>query len=288
MSPTNSSADRMARAGGIEVDDAAADRELARLVGRILARVAGLGQAIAEIDRRDLVVRTAATKPVALKRAGALSRGSSAGGRGDRPAAPCRCSARAACARAPRRCRSAATGRDTDRSRATGTARPRCAASASETPFERGEEEPRVRGELLDVRVGRHDEDDAVARRGGGGEQRLRRRGQPAHTLAGHTKTEPAGGRLEQGAKRERVEVEVRSSCRNRQLSHDSGRRRPTLQLSQGTSRSHERSARELRLSERSSLVDPASMIELVEYPCSTGSRMTRPPRASTVSRPTI
>ena len=30
------------------------------------------------------------------------------------------------------------------------------------------------------------------------------------------------------------------------------------------------------------------SMIALVEYPCSTGSRMTAPPRASTVSRPTI
>ncbi len=29
-------------------------------------------------------------------------------------------------------------------------------------------------------------------------------------------------------------------------------------------------------------------MIALVEYPCSTGSRMTAPPRASTVSRPTI
>ena len=51
-------ADRLSRAGGIEVHDAAADAELAGLVGRILAGVAGLRQPIAKIDRRHLVART--------------------------------------------------------------------------------------------------------------------------------------------------------------------------------------------------------------------------------------
>jgi hypothetical protein len=67
LSPMNSSGSD-AGAGGIEVDDAAAHGELPGLVGRILRAVAGVGEPVAEIDRRDLVVGRR-TNPVSLKRA---------------------------------------------------------------------------------------------------------------------------------------------------------------------------------------------------------------------------
>ena len=51
VSPTNSRRIGWRGAGGIEVDDAAADAELAGLVDRILARIAGGGEPVAEIDR---------------------------------------------------------------------------------------------------------------------------------------------------------------------------------------------------------------------------------------------
>src|SRR5439155_4378930 len=47
--------DRMARAGGIEVHDPAANRKLPRLVGWVLPGVASRRQAVTEVDRRDLV-----------------------------------------------------------------------------------------------------------------------------------------------------------------------------------------------------------------------------------------
>ena len=47
--------DRMRLAGGKDVDDAAADRELAVLVGRILAREAGVDQQLGQIGRRDVL-----------------------------------------------------------------------------------------------------------------------------------------------------------------------------------------------------------------------------------------
>ena len=48
-------ADGLARAGGIEVDDPAAHAELAGLVHRILAGIAGARQQVAEVDRRDFL-----------------------------------------------------------------------------------------------------------------------------------------------------------------------------------------------------------------------------------------
>ena len=72
-------------------------------------------------------------------------------------------------------------------------------------PFERGEEEPGVRGELFDLGVGRHDEQHRRrARRRGRGEQRLGRRRQAGDARRRHTMPQPAGGRLQQRAKRQR------------------------------------------------------------------------------------
>ena len=109
-------------AGRIEVDDAAADAELAVLVDRILARVAGLGEQIAEVDRRDVVPgrkrrATASQQPIGRRSAAAAAPPPTR-----RRAAPsptrCACSARARADAS----RSAAPARDTDRPRATGTA----------------------------------------------------------------------------------------------------------------------------------------------------------------------
>ena len=47
----------MRLAGGKDVDDAAANRELAVLVGRILAREAGVDEQLGQIDRRDVLAR---------------------------------------------------------------------------------------------------------------------------------------------------------------------------------------------------------------------------------------
>ena len=44
-------------AGGKDVDDAAADGELAVLVGRILAREAGVDEQLGQIGRRDVLSR---------------------------------------------------------------------------------------------------------------------------------------------------------------------------------------------------------------------------------------
>ena len=63
--------DRLRLAGGKHVDDAAADRELAVLVGRILAREAGVDQQLGEIDRRDVLpglqLERRAEQPVAAR-----------------------------------------------------------------------------------------------------------------------------------------------------------------------------------------------------------------------------
>ena len=95
-----------------------------------------------------------------------------------------RAPARAARGRAPTRCRSAAPGRGRDRLRATETAGPTRSTSASAKALERGEEEPRVGGQLLDVRVGRHDEHRPPRGRRRG-EHRLRRRREPGDPAAG-------------------------------------------------------------------------------------------------------
>ena len=47
----------MRLAGRKDVDDAAADRELAVLVGRIFAREAGVDEQLREIGRRDVLTR---------------------------------------------------------------------------------------------------------------------------------------------------------------------------------------------------------------------------------------
>ena len=123
VSPMNSSRSGCAGAGGKEVDDSAANAELAGLVDRILARVAGGSQQVAEVDGGDVLARRHVSDTDA-SRSGGLSlrqqrrrrRRRSGGQSGQaRPA-------RAARARAPRRCRSAARARGTDRPRATGTA----------------------------------------------------------------------------------------------------------------------------------------------------------------------
>ena len=48
----------MGLAGRKDVDDAAADGEFAVLVGRILAREAGVDQQFGQIGRRDVLART--------------------------------------------------------------------------------------------------------------------------------------------------------------------------------------------------------------------------------------
>mgnify|MGYP003693972953 CR=1 FL=1 len=202
----------MPRARGVEVDDAAARRRTrpARRSDPAACsppRPGGRPGPVGEISSPDC-----RTKPVALEPRRARSAAAGAPLPTRRPAAPCRCSARAARARAPTRCRSAATARDTDRSRATETAAPTARRRRPRHALERREEEARVRGELLDVRVGRRDERPrGRGRAAAAANSAFAAGGQPADTLARHTQSQPAGGRLEEGAERERGRRETSS-----------------------------------------------------------------------------
>jgi hypothetical protein len=195
-------ADRMRRAGGVEVDDTAAGGELARLVGGILTRVAGVGKAIHEIGRRDLLVRPQDQSGRFQARRRAEPR-KQRGRRGDDQPRRARAQpverARARGGDVEVR-RQAAIRIDLVRGKRDGLAR----GVGVREPFEDGEKEPRVGGELLHVRVGRRHEDDRPARCRGCREEGLRRGGQPADTPPRHPETEPGGGGLEQGAKRQR------------------------------------------------------------------------------------
>ena len=117
-------ADRLGVAGREDVDDAAADRERAVLVDRILAREAGVDEQVGEILRLDLGARPdlerGAQQP--LRRADPRQQRRR---RGDDQAAPCRSRRRAARGRAPPPRGSAGSCRDTDRPAATETAGPR-------------------------------------------------------------------------------------------------------------------------------------------------------------------
>ena len=160
VSPMNSSADRLRVAGGKEVDDAAADAELAVLVDRILAREAGVDEQLAEVVRRDLVPgpehrSTAREQP--LRRADARQQRRR---RGDDQRAPCpaasACSARA---RAEATSKCGVDARGTDRPRATETAGPTRSTSASDAALRaRRGRSARRRSVCSTSRVGRHDE----------------------------------------------------------------------------------------------------------------------------------
>ena len=73
-------------------------------------------------------------------------------------------------------------------------------------PFERGQEEPRVGRQRLDVGVGGGRRAACGSRVGrDGGEHRLGRRRQPGDARRRHTHPQPAGRRLQDRAKRERT-----------------------------------------------------------------------------------
>ena len=154
-------ADRLPRARGIEVHHAAADGELAGLVGRVLPRVAGVRQPIAEIDRGD-VIAGAQSESGGLEPGGrAQARQERRGGRDHQPrgARAQRMKGAGARRRDVEVRRQAAIGIDLVRRERHHEVR----GVGVRHAFEGRQEEPRVRGELLHVRVGRGDEHDAVA-----------------------------------------------------------------------------------------------------------------------------
>ena len=145
VSPMNSRRSGCARAGGIEVDDAAADAELAGLVDGILARVAGGDQQIAEIDGRDLLAGRQRQRHARPAASGGLTRGSSAAAEATINGGRVRSRERVQRPRARRgdvEVRREPAVRD--RPRATGNGRTTRSTSASGQAFERGEEEARV------------------------------------------------------------------------------------------------------------------------------------------------
>ena len=163
VSPMNSSRIGCVGAGRIEVDDAAADAELAGLVDGILARIAGGGEPLAEIAVGEISwpgadVKRGAHEPIGRR----CSRGSSAGAdaidepRGARRVSACRARARAdAMSRCGARPRYGSTSCDGNGS----TAR---SASASDSPSSAARKNRASAVMLLDVGVGRHDQQRAA------------------------------------------------------------------------------------------------------------------------------
>ena len=194
MSPTNSSRIGRLGAGRVEVDDAAADAELAGLVDRVLAGVAGRRRA----GRRDRSARSrgraTASAPRREQRSGALSRGSSAAAEAMTSRAVPVLSACSARARAEAMSKCGARPRYgidfVRRERQDRRARPRRPTGLR---ARRGRSGRPTVSCSTSASVGTT-RSDRPARRGGRGEQRLGRRRQ-ARTPAGRAHPSRAGRR---------------------------------------------------------------------------------------------
>ena len=171
VSPMNSSRTGWLSAGREDIDHAAADAELAVLVHRVLAAEAAVDEPIGErrAARSRCPARSSSAGLQQPRRRGQPRQQGASPRR--RRSSRCRWPARAARGRGPTRRRGAARARGTDRLPATGTAGRPARRRRIRQAFERGQEEPHVAGHLLDVGVGRHDEEHSSAedrRRPGG------------------------------------------------------------------------------------------------------------------------
>ena len=158
MSPMNSRRTGCGFGGRIEVDDAAADAELAVLVHRILGREAGHARAARQAPAARSRSPARASGPRRSKRAGSRQPRQQRARRRDDQPRRARRQARAARARARTPPRGAARGRGTDPLPATETAARVRRTSCSDRPWSDCQKQTRVGRHLLDVRVGRHDE----------------------------------------------------------------------------------------------------------------------------------
>ena len=193
---------RLARARRKKVDDPASYREFSGLVGGILTGVPGLDQAIPEVYRRNIVAGSDRQPCIPQTRWGGESRQQCRRRRHDQARDP-----RAQGVQRP----GASRGHVEVRSQASigidlvGRERQHLAGGLHVGhAFERGVEETRVRGELFDLGVGRGNQQRRLPACGGCRKQRLRRGGETADALAGRSKLEAAGSRLEQSPKRQR------------------------------------------------------------------------------------
>ena len=188
--------DGLARAGGIEVHDAAAHAELAGLVNRILAGIARPREQVTEIDGGDVLPRCDGDGDRGQAVGGADPREERRGGRDDE----LRLSRGQRVERARPRRRDVEVRREASigvhlvrRKREDGAL-----DLGVRAPFERGEEEPGVAGHRFHVAIGRDDQDGQASFSGRGAEERLGGSAQPRHLRRGHTQPETACRRLEQ------------------------------------------------------------------------------------------
>ena len=165
----------------------------------------------------------------------------------------CRGRSRAAPPHAQTPLRNAARCCGRDRSAATGNGLMASSSDAADAAFERRHEESRVTAEAIDVFVIRHDDDTQRVGSGGSPE---RRRTSPERRARGRgPRSGPVHPRPGRGSLQERLEVE---GCGGRHVAQSLEPKAPRIFL----------------------------IIADVEYPSASGMRTTRPPRASTVSRP--
>ena len=246
-------ADRVSGGSGEDIEDSAAAREFAVLVRGIFASEAGVDQELGEILRRDVLSRLQVHRRAehALRRAHARQQGRA--GRDDDAGDA---AGEGVEGRGPHRRhadvrRHAAIRIHLVRRHGQHGAFDRGFRQA----FERGQEEPHVGHCRVELRVARHDiQDDAVGHGAGGRrhEQGLGGRAQAGYGARGHVEAAARDGGLEDGP-----EVE---GC--------GGRHRFTA------------------LRDQRGGFATLSMMLVVEYPVSNRTRTTRPPLASTISRP--
>jgi hypothetical protein len=158
MSLMNSSRDRLGFSGRIEVHDPAADAELTVLVDRILTREAGEREPLAKLLRRNLEARSHEDPARSQPRRIGQSRQERPRRRDDDAGG----SAREGVQRPRARRRDLQVWRETpvriDFLRRERQNAPYGVYLAQ--PLQAAEEKPHVRGQPLDVRVGRHDDED--------------------------------------------------------------------------------------------------------------------------------
>jgi hypothetical protein len=178
-------ADRVLGAGWKKIDDAAANAKLAGLVDRILPGVAGGSEQVAQIRRRDLHAFTDRQRGRlnVLRRADARQQG--CGRRHDNPGSALSEGVQRS---RPRRCDFEVRGETAIRVHFVRGEGKDCVLDVRVgQPFGRGKEEARVCCRALDVGIGRHDQQHAIAGRRSRNEHRLRGRRQARDPLRRHT-----------------------------------------------------------------------------------------------------
>ncbi len=201
-------ADRLRRAGGVVVNHAAPNAELARFVDGILTRVAGRDEDVGERRRGNLLARRQDQRGLREAAWRAQPRQQRRRGRDHEPGRR----SREPMKRARARRADVEVGlqpavrihfvRREGKDRALGV--------RVGQAFENRQKEARVNRHALDFRVVGHHEDDRRSRGSDGRRHRLCGRRQPRGAagttpIARHTHPEPAGGRLQDSAERERT-----------------------------------------------------------------------------------